>query len=116
MSCTKKSLKSVDFFTELFQKCEGAFFQTYRGVYNVSAWSFLQVFAQPDNVAVTKMDDSNIAMVWAPNCLRFETLDPLVVLENTRREIVFLRALIQHLDTSSVDTVMTTCPCCEWKP
>ncbi|KAE8298028.1 Rho GTPase-activating protein 39 [Larimichthys crocea] len=29
---------------------------------------FLQVFAQPSNVAITKMDVNNLAMVMAPNC------------------------------------------------
>ncbi|KAI1280339.1 Rho GTPase-activating protein 39 [Halotydeus destructor] len=31
---------------------------------------FLQVFSAPDNVSYTKMDDSNLSMVWAPNILR----------------------------------------------
>uniref|UniRef100_T1HDD1 Rho-GAP domain-containing protein n=1 Tax=Rhodnius prolixus TaxID=13249 RepID=T1HDD1_RHOPR len=30
---------------------------------------FLQIFARPEVVAVTKMDASNLAMVMAPNCL-----------------------------------------------
>ena len=73
------------------------------------------MFALPDNVAVTKMDVSNIAMIWAPNCLRSESTDPLVVFENTRKEMSFMRLLIQNLDTSFIDTVLTACPCCEWK-
>jgi len=72
------------------------------------------VFALPENVAVTKMDISNIAMVWAPNCLRCESEDPVVVLESTRSAMAFLRALLEFLDTSYVDAVLTTCPCCEW--
>jgi len=68
----------------------------------------------PENVAVTKMDVSNIAMVWAPNCLRCEPDDPTLVLENTRSEISFMRALVQSLDTSHIDAVLTSCPCCDW--
>jgi len=60
------------------------------------------------------MDVNNIAMVWAPNCLRCESDDPTVVLENTRREITFLRMLLETLDTSYIDTVLTACPCCDW--
>jgi len=72
------------------------------------------VFALPENVSVTKMDVSNIAMVWAPNCLRCESTDPLIVLENTRSEMAFMRALLHNLDTSHVDTILDSCPCCEW--
>ncbi|CAE1321700.1 ARHGAP39 [Acanthosepion pharaonis] len=36
---------------------------------------FLQVFAAPENAAVTKMDVNNLAMVMAPNCLRCETIN-----------------------------------------
>ena len=31
----------------------------------------VQIFARPEVVAVTKMDASNLAMVMAPNCLRY---------------------------------------------
>merc|ERR550534_76810 len=34
---------------------------------------FLQVFAAPENAAVTKMDINSLAMVMAPNCLRCES-------------------------------------------
>ncbi|XP_077022580.1 rho GTPase-activating protein 39 isoform X2 [Tamandua tetradactyla] len=67
---------------------------------------FLQVFAQPANVAVTKMDISNLAMVMAPNCLRCQSDDPRVIFENTRKEMSFLRVLIQHLDTSFMEGVL----------
>ncbi|XP_037658567.1 LOW QUALITY PROTEIN: rho GTPase-activating protein 39 [Choloepus didactylus] len=67
---------------------------------------FLQVFAQPANVAVTKMDVSNLAMVMAPNCLRCQSDDPRVIFENTRKEMSFLRVLIQHLDTSFMEGVL----------
>ncbi|XP_052425568.1 rho GTPase-activating protein 39 isoform X1 [Carassius gibelio] len=64
---------------------------------------FLQVFAQPANVAVTKMDVNNLAMVMAPNCLRCQSDDPRVIFENTRKEMSFLRMLIVHLDTSFIE-------------
>uniref|UniRef100_A0A3Q2XCT0 Rho GTPase-activating protein 39 n=1 Tax=Hippocampus comes TaxID=109280 RepID=A0A3Q2XCT0_HIPCM len=67
---------------------------------------FLQVFAQPSNVAVTKMDVNNLAMVMAPNCLRCQSDDPRIIFENTRKEMSFLRMLIVHLDTSYVEGVV----------
>ncbi|OXB78242.1 UNVERIFIED_CONTAM: hypothetical protein H355_004692 [Colinus virginianus] len=65
-----------------------------------------QVFVQPANVAVTKMDVNNLAMVMAPNCLRCQSDDPRVIFENTRKEMSFLRVLIQHLDTSFMEGVL----------
>ncbi|XP_036414999.1 rho GTPase-activating protein 39 isoform X3 [Colossoma macropomum] len=67
---------------------------------------FLQVFAQPANVSVTKMDVNNLAMVMAPNCLRCQSDDPRVIFENTRKEMAFLRMLIVHLDTSFIEGIM----------
>ncbi|XP_061688071.1 rho GTPase-activating protein 39 isoform X3 [Syngnathoides biaculeatus] len=67
---------------------------------------FLQVFAQPSNVAITKMDVNNLAMVMAPNCLRCQSDDPRIIFENTRKEMSFLRMLIVHLDTDCVDGVV----------
>jgi len=61
---------------------------------------FLQVFAEPSNVSATKMDVNNLAMVMAPNVLRCESDDPRVILENTRKEMAFLKTLIVHMDTS----------------
>ncbi|XP_041788238.1 uncharacterized protein LOC121603496 isoform X5 [Anopheles merus] len=63
---------------------------------------FLQQFSLPDVVANTKMDSSNLAMVFAPNLLRCQSQDPKVILENARKEMTFMRTLIQHMDTSSV--------------
>lgn len=63
---------------------------------------FLQQFAQPEVVANTKMDSSNLAMVFAPNILRCVSDDPRVILENARKEMAFLRTLILHMDTSAV--------------
>jgi len=67
---------------------------------------FLQVFAASENVLVTKMDASNLAMVMAPNCLRCESEDPKVIFENTRKEMGYVRTLIQHLDTSFMEGVV----------
>ncbi|XP_041422639.1 rho GTPase-activating protein 39 isoform X3 [Xenopus laevis] len=67
---------------------------------------FLQVFVQPANVTVTKMDVSNLAMVMAPNCLRCQSDDPRIIFENTRKEMSFIRVLIQHLDTSFMEGVL----------
>uniref|UniRef100_A0A668AFJ6 Rho GTPase-activating protein 39 n=1 Tax=Myripristis murdjan TaxID=586833 RepID=A0A668AFJ6_9TELE len=67
---------------------------------------FLQVFAQPANVAITKMDVNNLAMVMAPNCLRCQSDDPRVIFENTRKEMSFIRVLIQRLDTSFMDGLL----------
>jgi len=33
------------------------------------------------------MDVNNVAMVWAPNCLRGQSNDPKIIFENTRREM-----------------------------
>ncbi|KAJ8299661.1 hypothetical protein KUTeg_023721 [Tegillarca granosa] len=67
---------------------------------------FLQVFAAPENAAVTKMDVNNLAMVMAPNCLRCESTDPKVIFENTRKEMGFIRTLIQTLDTSFMEGIV----------
>ncbi|MFT7809333.1 rho GTPase-activating protein 39-like [Arapaima gigas] len=67
---------------------------------------FLQVFAQPANVSITKMDVNNLAMVMAPNCLRCQSDDPRIIFENTRKEMSFIRILIQRLDTSFMDGVL----------
>lgn len=65
-----------------------------------------QVFAAPENAQVTKMDVNNLAMVMAPNCLRCESDDPRVIFENTRKEMGFIRTLIQSLDTSFMEGIV----------
>ena len=75
---------------------------------------FLQVFSAKQNVDNTKMDENNISMVWAPNILRpspaaFKnhlSLNPTVVFENTRKEMTFIRTLIQFLDTNYIQGVI----------
>ncbi|XP_011175510.2 uncharacterized protein LOC105207643 isoform X1 [Solenopsis invicta] len=64
---------------------------------------FLQIFARPEVVARTKMDANNLAMVMAPNVLRCTSQDPRVILENARKEMAFVRTLIESLDTAWID-------------
>ncbi|XP_014227160.1 rho GTPase-activating protein 39 isoform X1 [Trichogramma pretiosum] len=64
---------------------------------------FLQIFARPDVVSRTKMDASNLAMVMAPNILRCTSHDPRVILENARREMAFVRTMIETLETAWVE-------------
>jgi hypothetical protein len=45
------------------------------------------------------MDANNIAMIWAPNCLRCQSDNPLVIFENARKELLFMRIIIENLDT-----------------
>ncbi|XP_065072074.1 rho GTPase-activating protein 39-like isoform X2 [Rhopilema esculentum] len=67
---------------------------------------FLQAFMTPDVAAVSKMDENNLAMVWAPNCLRCPSDDPMQIYENTRKEMTFLRTLMKNLDTSFLEGVV----------
>lgn len=68
--------------------------------------SFLQLFNAPEVVSQTKMDSANLAMVFAPNCLRCTSTDPRVILENARKEMTFLKCLITNLDTSHVSELL----------
>ncbi|XP_076806151.1 rho GTPase-activating protein 39-like isoform X2 [Clavelina lepadiformis] len=67
---------------------------------------FLQVFSRPENSKVTKMDASNLAMVMAPNCLRCMSDDPRIIFENTRKEMSYIRTLVQNYDTSFMEEVV----------
>ncbi|KAM8704369.1 hypothetical protein ACLKA7_008903 [Drosophila subpalustris] len=67
---------------------------------------FLQQFSNPEVVSCTKMDSSNLAMVFAPNCLRCTSDDPKVILENARKEMSFIHVLIQHMDTAHVSNLV----------
>jgi len=71
----------------------------------------LQIFARTEVVQVTKMDASNLAMVMAPNCLRCMSEDPRVIFENARKEMAFIRTLIQSLDTSFMEGVYWNVGC-----
>jgi hypothetical protein len=66
----------------------------------------MQIFSQTEVSSVTKMDASNLAMVMAPNCLRCNASDPKVIFDNARKEMAFIRTLIQHLDTSFMEGVV----------
>ncbi|XP_049866073.1 rho GTPase-activating protein 39 [Pectinophora gossypiella] len=68
--------------------------------------SFLQQFTAPEVVSQTKMDSANLAMVFAPNCLRCMSSDPRIILENARKEMTFLKTLITNLDTSHVQDLL----------
>jgi hypothetical protein len=67
---------------------------------------FLQYFARPEIAIVTKMDAANLGTVFAPNCLRCPSSDPVVILENTRKEMAFVKNLIHNLDTSAFENVL----------
>lgn len=67
---------------------------------------FLQLFASPEVAQVTKMDASNLSTVFAPNCLRCPSMDPSVILENTRKEMAFVKALVFGLDTTAMEGVL----------
>ncbi|XP_002138094.2 hornerin [Drosophila pseudoobscura] len=67
---------------------------------------FLQQFSNSEVVSNTKMDSSNLAMVFAPNCLRCTSEDPKVILENARKEMSFMRTLILHMDTTKVENLV----------
>ena len=58
---------------------------------------FLQQFNDPSIIQVTKMDASNLSMVFAPNCLRCPSSDPQIIFNNARKEMLFIRNLIECL-------------------
>ena len=66
---------------------------------------FLQMFVRQEVVNITKMDASNLSMVFAPNFLRCSSQDPIVIMENTRKEMAFVKTLIHHLDTTTVEGI-----------
>jgi hypothetical protein len=63
---------------------------------------FLQNFILPETVERTKMGLDNLSMVWAPNFLRCPSEDHTLIFQNAKREMMFLRILLKHLDTSEV--------------
>lgn len=72
----------------------------------VSISNVSQIFIAPDNVLVTKMDVNNLSMVFAPNILRCNSDDARVIFENARKEMLFVKNLIVHLDTDSMQDVL----------
>uniref|UniRef100_A0A914Z2R1 Rho GTPase-activating protein 39 n=1 Tax=Panagrolaimus superbus TaxID=310955 RepID=A0A914Z2R1_9BILA len=65
----------------------------------------LQLFCKEETVTITKMDVANLAMVFAPNILRCESDDPHVLMNNSRREMEFMKTLILHYDTTFVHSL-----------
>jgi hypothetical protein len=61
------------------------------------------MFTAQDVVSVTKMDASNLSMVFAPNFMRCPSKDPLTIMENTRKEMAFVKTLIGGLDTGGLE-------------
>lgn len=58
---------------------------------------FIQVLAQPENQARTKMNVNNLAMIFAPTFLRCPSDNPQDLMENTRYEQDFVHDLIVNL-------------------
>jgi hypothetical protein len=56
--------------------------------------NFLRTMAQHQEK--TKMNDANLAMVFAPNVLRCPSVNPQTIYENTKHEVSFLLALIRN--------------------
>ena len=63
----------------------------------------LQQFVTVENIEKTKMGLENIAMVWAPNFLRCPSEDHTLIFQNTRKEMTYLRVLLQSLDTEAYE-------------
>ncbi|CAI2170444.1 2081_t:CDS:10, partial [Funneliformis geosporum] len=60
--------------------------------------NFLQKFADPKMIRMTKMNIHNLAMVFAPNFLRCPSDNLAVIFENTKYEQAFLRTLLINLN------------------
>ncbi|TKR93674.1 hypothetical protein L596_008087 [Steinernema carpocapsae] len=78
---------------------------THRLVLGKLVW-LLRVLGKAENVLHTKMDASNLAMVMAPNILRCRSEDPRVIFENTRREMLFLRTLLNNLSCEHLESLV----------
>eukprot|EP00049_Salpingoeca_infusionum_P000574 m.40958 g.40958 ORF g.40958 m.40958 type:complete len:610 (+) comp10491_c0_seq1:149-1978(+) len=68
---------------------------------------FLQTIGQEENQPYTKMTYDNLSMVWAPNFLRCPSEDPMVIFNNTKKEMNFVRQLVLHLDTQEAAPFFT---------
>lgn len=49
------------------------------------------------------MDVNNLSMVFAPNILRCNADDAKTIFENARKEMLFVKILILHLNTESIE-------------
>ncbi|GMK54712.1 hypothetical protein CspeluHIS016_0112980 [Cutaneotrichosporon spelunceum] len=65
--------------------------------------SFIQIFLDPEVVAVTKMTPRNLALVLAPNILRTPDESLSAAFANSGYECQFVLNLLLHLDPPSVD-------------
>jgi hypothetical protein len=65
--------------------------------------SFIQLFLDPEVVAVTKMTPRNLALVLAPNILRTPDESLSAAFANSGYECQFVLNLLLHLDPPSVD-------------
>uniref|UniRef100_A0AC34R879 Rho-GAP domain-containing protein n=2 Tax=Panagrolaimus sp. JU765 TaxID=591449 RepID=A0AC34R879_9BILA len=65
----------------------------------------LQILCNEEIVKITKMDVSNLAMIMAPNILRCGSEDPQIIFGNSRKEMEFMKILIQHYDTTFVHSI-----------
>ena len=52
------------------------------------------------------MNVDNLSMVWAPNFLRCPSSDPMVIFQNTKQEMQFVRQLVLNLNTDEVDDLL----------
>ncbi|BEI80235.1 hypothetical protein CcaverHIS002_0107640 [Cutaneotrichosporon cavernicola] len=65
--------------------------------------SFIQLFLDPEVVAITKMTPRNLALVLAPNILRTPDESLSAAFANSGYECQFVLNLLLHLDPPSVD-------------
>ena len=68
--------------------------------------NYLQRFAAPDTVARTKMNEANLATIFAPNILRCPSTDAIVMIQNAAKEKAFVKNLIKGLDTTEIEGVI----------
>lgn len=62
--------------------------------------AYLRKLLKPTIVPITKMNENNLAMVFAPNFLRCPTDDPAYILSTQREQQTFVRNLLRSLDTT----------------
>ena len=68
--------------------------------------NYLQRFTAPETVAQTKMNEANLATIFAPNILRCPSTDAIVMIQNAAKEKAFVKNLIKWLDTTEIKGVL----------